>query len=133
MSEQLAAVFPSFKKSVSVAVVSLLAATVLTACNKGHEEVTAPERVEQAAEMARSKAPKAEPLPETATIAPATDAMASTDAAADATTTEATTAEPAADANAEASAPSDANADTNSSADASSTTDTASAAATSTN
>lgn len=64
-------------KSLAFAAALVMLGTGLSGCSKDHEEVTAPERVEQAAELARANAPKAEPLPE-----PAADAApAATDTA----------------------------------------------------
>ena len=92
----------TLNKPVLAIVTAMLLAMGLSACGEKHEAVTAPDKVDEAAEIARANAPEAEVLEFETTAAPAatttegTDAataegdMATTDAAAQPDTTEIT-------------------------------------------
>ena len=84
----------SATKPLRLATMAVLSCAVLSACGSGHEEIKAVDKVEEAAEMARANAPKAEVMEfqTTAPAAPApTEAAATTDPVA---TTDSTAAAP---------------------------------------
>lgn len=68
-------------KPLLAAATAIILATGLSACGEKHEAVTAPDKVEEAAEMARANAPEAEVIEFETTAAPAAATTEGTDAA----------------------------------------------------
>lgn len=77
---------PTFRspliKSTLAIVTAIMLATGLSACGEKHEAVTAPDKVDEAAEMARANAPEAEVIEFETTAAPAATTTEGTDTAA---------------------------------------------------
>lgn len=71
----------TLNKPVLAIVTAMLLAMGLSACGEKHEAVTAPDKVDEAAEIARANAPEAEVVEFETTAAPAATTTEGTDAA----------------------------------------------------